>query len=169
MWHIQHMSDACSVAVARWALWPDACERIRCDLCLTRCRRARACLWACCSVLFQVNILGMFLYKFIYFNWRLITLQYCIGFAIHQHESAMGVHTFPILNFLPLPSLYHLSGSSQCTSPKHPVSCIEPGLVICFLYDIFLLLRIRALKVNIIFQLWKSLGHVWLFVTPWTI
>ena len=24
-----------------------------------------------------------FLYEFIYFNWRLITLQYCIGFAIH--------------------------------------------------------------------------------------
>ena len=22
------------------------------------------------------------------------------------------------------------SGSSQCTSPKHPVSCIEPGLAI---------------------------------------
>ena len=30
-----------------------------------------------------------FKYKFIYFNWRLITLQYCIRFAIHQHESAM--------------------------------------------------------------------------------
>ena len=29
--------------------------------------------------------------KFIYFNWRLITLQYCIGFAIHHHESATGV------------------------------------------------------------------------------
>ena len=28
----------------------------------------------------------LFKYKFIYFNWRLITLQYCIGFAIHQHE-----------------------------------------------------------------------------------
>ena len=25
----------------------------------------------------------------------------------------------------PLPSPYHLSGSSPCTSPKHPVSCIE--------------------------------------------
>src|SRR5574337_158388 len=46
----------------------------------------------------------------------------------------MGVHVFPILN--PPPSLYHPSGSSQCTSPKHPVSCIEPGLVTCFMYDI---------------------------------
>ena len=32
-----------------------------------------------------------FYYKFIYFNWRLITLQYCIGFAIHQHESATDI------------------------------------------------------------------------------
>ena len=32
----------------------------------------------------------------------------------------------------------HPSGSSQCTSPKHPVPCIEPGLVIRFLYDILL-------------------------------
>ena len=32
--------------------------------------------------------------KITYFNWRLITLQYCIGFAIHQHESAMGVHFY---------------------------------------------------------------------------
>ena len=37
---------------------------------------------------------------------------------------------------LPPPSLYHPSGSSQCTSPKHPVYCIKPGLAIHFLYDI---------------------------------
>ena len=41
-------------------------------------------------------------------------------------------------SWIPLPPLspYHLSGSSQCTSPKHPVSCIEPRLAIHFLYDI---------------------------------
>jgi len=37
---------------------------------------------------------------------------------------------------LPTPSPYHPSGSSQCTSPKIPVSCIEPGLAIHFLDDI---------------------------------
>ena len=34
----------------------------------------------------------------------------------------------PSWTLLPPPSPYHPSGSSQCTSPKHPVSCIEPGL-----------------------------------------
>ena len=74
--------------------------------------------------------------KFIYFNWRLITLHYCIGFAIHQHVSTTCIHVFPILNTLPPSSLYHPSGLLQRTSPKHPVSCIEPGLVTHFIYDI---------------------------------
>ena len=37
---------------------------------------------------------------------------------------------------LPPTSPSNPSGSSQCTSPEHPVSCIEPGLVIHFTYDI---------------------------------
>ena len=36
---------------------------------------------------------------------------------------------------LPPSSPPHPSWSSQCTSPEHPVSCIKPGLVICFTYD----------------------------------
>ena len=42
----------------------------------------------------------------------------------------------PSCTLLPPPSPYHPSGSSQCTSPKHPVSCIEPGLATRFIYDI---------------------------------
>ena len=42
----------------------------------------------------------------------------------------------PSWTLLPAPSPYHPSGSSQCTSPKHPVSCIEPGLTTRFIYDI---------------------------------
>ena len=40
-------------------------------------------------------------------------------------------------SWTPLPPLSpsHPSGSSQCTSPEHPVSCIKPGLVIYFTYD----------------------------------
>src|SRR5574338_32784 len=42
----------------------------------------------------------------------------------------------PSRTLLPPPSPYHPSGSSQCTSPKHPVLCIEPGLATRFLHDI---------------------------------
>ena len=34
----------------------------------------------------------------------------------------------PSRTLLPPPTPYHPSGPSQCTSPKHPASCIEPGL-----------------------------------------
>ena len=53
---------------------------------------------------------------------------------------------FPILNPPPSSSpTYHPSGSSQCTSPKHPVSCIEPGLATHFIYDI---IRFNAIFPN---------------------
>ena len=79
-------------------------------------------------------VIGTFYYY--YFNWRLITLQYCRGVC---HTLTWISHGCPCVPHpepsLPLPATSHPSGSSQCTSPEHPVSCIEPGLAICFTYD----------------------------------
>ena len=81
----------------------------------------------------MIRELGNFSFLFFFILFYL-TLQYCIGFAIYQNESATGIHVFTILN--PPASPYHPSRSCQCTSPKHPVSYIEPGLVTRFIYDI---------------------------------
>ena len=74
--------------------------------------------------------------KFLFhFNWRLITVLWWFLPYIHMNQPRvyMCSSSWPSL---PPPSPSHPSGSSQCTSPEHPVSCIETGLVIYFTYNI---------------------------------
>ena len=140
---------------------------------------------------------GFFEYIFIYFNWRLV---YNIVLVLpYINMNLPRVYTCsPSWSPLPLPSLNHPSGSSQCTSPKHPVSCIKPRLVIRFLHDIIhvsmpfsqiippspspteskrlfytsvslLLSHIQGYHYHLSKFHIYVLSCVWLFVTPWTI
>ena len=76
-----------------------------------------------------------FFFSFIFISWRLITLQYCMVFAIHWHESAMDLHVF----LIPIPPPTSFSIPSFWVFPVHQpwalVSCNQPGLVICFTLD----------------------------------
>ena len=56
-----------------------------------------------------------------------------LAWKIPWTEEPGGLQSMGSLGVGPSPS--HPSGSSQGTSPEHPVSCIEPGLAICFTYD----------------------------------
>ena len=75
------------------------------------------------------------------FPWRLITLQYCSGFAIQGHESAMGIHVCPILN---PPS--HL--------PPHPIPLGRPSAPALSTLS-------HALNLE-----WWSVSHMIMYVFP---
>ena len=66
-------------------------------------------------------------------NYLTILYWFCHTSTWIHHRCTRVPHPEPPLQ---PPSPYHPSGSSQCTCPEHPVSCIKPGLLIRFLYDI---------------------------------
>ena len=80
-----------------------------------------------CNVAFLIHFFFNFIFKF-----------YIIGLVLPniKMNPPQVYMCSPSWTLLPPPSPYHPSGSSQCTSPKQPVSCIKPGLAICFIYDI---------------------------------
>ena len=85
------------------------------------------CLWWFCVC--------FILFSFIFISWRLITLQYCSGFCHTLTWISHGLHVFPI----PIPPPASLASPSLWVFPAHQpwafVSCIQPGLAICFTLD----------------------------------
>ena len=83
------------------------------------------------SLIFTWFFFSFFLYYYYLLYNIVLVLPY-----INMHPPWVPYMCSPSWTPLPPPSPYHPSGSSQCTSPKLPVSCIEPGLAIHFIYDI---------------------------------
>ena len=83
----------------------------------------------------SVSFLSFFLFSFIFISWRVNTLQYCSGFCHTLTWISHGFTCVPHLNppptSLPIPSLWVI----PVHQPWALVSCIQPGLVICFRRD----------------------------------
>ena len=90
-------------------------------------------------ILFFLNFFLAFyfllFFSFIFISWRLIILQYCSGFC---HTLTWIHHGFTCIPH-PDPPTTSLSTRSLWVFPVHQtralVSCIQPGLVICFTID----------------------------------
>ena len=82
------------------------------------------------SFLFCLTFFLFFFLSLFFFFFLIV-----VGFVIHWNETAMGLHVFPI----PIPAPTSLSTRSLWVFPVHQaralVSCIQPGLVICFTLD----------------------------------
>ena len=87
------------------------------------------------GVFLYVVFWGLFPLIF-FFNFYFILLYNTVFVSPHIDMNLSQVYMISLSwTPLPPPTSYHLSGSSPCTSPKHPVSCIKHRLVIHFLHD----------------------------------
>ena len=120
------------------------------------------------------------LWSFFFFNF---TILYCfchISTWIH-HRNTCVPHP-ESSSVLSPPSPYHPSGSSQCTSPKHPALCIEPGLVPNLsslnyecapdssIYDFFppMVLTLKLVRSQVYFKAMALHSSTLAWKIPWT-
>ena len=99
------------------------------------------CCYASTTLFWLLQLWGKFFYYsnseiYFYFIYFFVLLYNTVSVLLYIDMNPPWVY-MSSQSWTPLPPLspYHLSGSSQCTSPKHPVSCIKPRLVIHFLHD----------------------------------
>ena len=92
--------------------------------------------WVICNLGLNGIILYHYLFFFFNFYFYFILLYNPVLVLPYIDMNQPQVY-MSSQSWTPLPPLtpYHLSGSSPCTSPKHPVFCIEHRLVIRFLPD----------------------------------
>ena len=85
------------------------------------------------DLFFLIYLIYLFILSFIY----LFILLYNIVLVLPYIDMNLPWLYMSSPSWTPLlpPCPSHPSGSSQCTSPEHPVSCIEPGLGIHFTCD----------------------------------
>ena len=87
------------------------------------------------SLWWYIDIISLFWnYFFLNFIFKLYTIVLVLP-NIEMNPPQVYLCS-PSWTLFPPPSPYPPSGSSQCTSPKHPVSCIKPGLATRFIHDI---------------------------------
>ena len=87
-------------------------------------------------LVYVLQFLHLFLFfSFIFISWRLITSQYCSGFCHTltwiSHGFTCVPHLEPPSTSLPIPSLWVI----PVHQPWALVSCIKPGLEVCFTLD----------------------------------
>ena len=93
------------------------------------------------------KITSVFFSPFIFISWRLITLQYCSGFCHAltwvSHGFTCVHHPNPPSHLPPYPILWVF----PVHQPRALVSCIQPGLVICFTLDSILVSMLFSLNI----------------------
>ena len=90
---------------------------------------------------------SFFFFPFIFTSWRLITLHYCSGFCHTltwiSHGFTCVPHPEPPHTSLPIPSLWVF----PVHQPWALLSCVQPGLVICFTLDSILVSMLFSLNI----------------------